>query len=406
MYLSKIGIHNFRCFDEQGVEICLRPGVNVIIGENNTGKSALIDALRLAFSLGPGRRDIYVTPEDFHLDKHGTPAEEIALDLFFSGLSDEDEEGSFYDMLVVGSPMTVQLHLRYERKTVKGREKIAVRFWGGEKEGQPISSETLELINHKFLGALRDAERHLRPGRGSHLGQLLRNLTVVDEDKDSILKHVREANRAILGEDPIDRASTIINRNLRAIEGIRLHQQVQLGLAPPDFGRVVDSLLPLLPPSRDEGTRASFTKGEWRDFLSRHPDAEDILQANAETIDERILIDLLEIAETERQIIGDGALDELMERVVGVFALDQNGMGYNNIIYISTVLGDLQEWKSNVEIDSYNALLIEEPEAHLHPQLQDLIFDFLGRVSTESQEIPVQVFASSHSPTLTWDGSQ
>lgn len=37
MFLEKIGIKNFRCFDSDGIVACFNKGVNAIIGENNTG---------------------------------------------------------------------------------------------------------------------------------------------------------------------------------------------------------------------------------------------------------------------------------------------------------------------------------------------------------------------------------
>jgi putative ATP-dependent endonuclease of OLD family len=181
MYLSKVGIKNFRCFNKQGIEIDFQPGINVIIGENNTGKSALIDVLRLAFSSGPGKREIYVTPQDFYLRADGTSAEEIAFDLTFSDLT-EAEEAGFYEMLVMGEPMTAQLHLRYKKDP--GSDRPKTNSWGGEKEGQAVSAQTLELINHTFLEALRDAERYLRPGRGSRIGRLVRKLVTANEEKD------------------------------------------------------------------------------------------------------------------------------------------------------------------------------------------------------------------------------
>jgi putative ATP-dependent endonuclease of OLD family len=50
MYILKVTIRNFRVFDSKGITVSFKKGVNAIIGENNCGKSALIDALRLAFS--------------------------------------------------------------------------------------------------------------------------------------------------------------------------------------------------------------------------------------------------------------------------------------------------------------------------------------------------------------------
>ena len=50
MYISKVCVRNFRVFDDVGISATFNKGVNAIIGENNTGKSAFVDALRIAFS--------------------------------------------------------------------------------------------------------------------------------------------------------------------------------------------------------------------------------------------------------------------------------------------------------------------------------------------------------------------
>jgi len=63
---------------------------------------------------------------------------------------------------------------------------------------------------------------------------------------------------------------------------------------------------------------------------------------------------------------------------------------------MATAIGDLLKRK-DLESESYTALLIEEPEAHLHPQLQDCLFGFFDRTTSQG----VQVFLSTHSPTVT-----
>lgn len=55
--------------------------------------------------------------------------------------------------------------------------------------------------------------------------------------------------------------------------------------------------------------------------------------------------------------------------------LTQNSLGFNNLIYIATVLSDIKECHEDDQISTY-ALFIEEPEAHLHPQLQVNLYDF------------------------------
>ena len=53
MYISKIELRNFRIFDEVGITVYVQKAINAIISENNSGKSAIVDALRIAFSTVP-----------------------------------------------------------------------------------------------------------------------------------------------------------------------------------------------------------------------------------------------------------------------------------------------------------------------------------------------------------------
>lgn len=61
MYIKKLTIKNFRTFDEEGVTLQFNKGVNAIIGENNSGKSAVMDAIRIAFSTVTYKKDIFFT---------------------------------------------------------------------------------------------------------------------------------------------------------------------------------------------------------------------------------------------------------------------------------------------------------------------------------------------------------
>ena len=58
MYISEIKIKNFRVFGKDGVSFVFDKGVNVVIGENNSGKSSLIDAMRIALSCVLYKREI------------------------------------------------------------------------------------------------------------------------------------------------------------------------------------------------------------------------------------------------------------------------------------------------------------------------------------------------------------
>ncbi len=62
MWLREVTIEKFRsCCD---ATVRLRPSLTVLVGENNAGKSNVIEALRLAISPLSGRRVRYFEPED------------------------------------------------------------------------------------------------------------------------------------------------------------------------------------------------------------------------------------------------------------------------------------------------------------------------------------------------------
>lgn len=72
----------------------------------------------------------------------------------------------------------------------------------------------------------------------------------------------------------------------------------------------------------------------------------------------------------------------------------QNGLGFNNLIYMAVSLGELTA-DSSV---AYKGLIIEEPEAHLHPQLQTILLRYLEEL--EANNNGVQMFVTSHSPNF------
>jgi putative ATP-dependent endonuclease of OLD family len=95
---------------------------------------------------------------------------------------------------------------------------------------------------------------------------------------------------------------------------------------------------------------------------------------------------------------------QLAEDGLQLGEVGQIGLGYANLLYISMIVLQL----SRASEYDLTLLLVEEPEAHLHPQLQTVLLDYLMNRARESGTSPeklqpagkIQVIVTTHSPVL------
>lgn len=334
MYLGMLRVQNFR--NLQDITVVLKPGLNVLVGENNVGKTNLLDALRWALGVQSVGRDaaVMLDKEDRHRNPDGSYVDApIHVELRFEGLSTDDkveflEILNFDDADQDQSTATIHCEWTYS----EARAKWTFRRWGGERKNSEgaVADELLQALPLTFLEALRDAERELAPGKRSRLARYL-DTTASEKDRGDIIKIGVEGNNALKEVDLIKRAENAVAGVLKLASGTDLMREAAIRPAPAEFERLVQALRVLLKP------------------LSGKDD------------------------------------DSLLE------ALDSNGLGYNNLIYIATVLAELQARKDA----PLRMLVVEEPEAHLHPQLQTLLATHLADLAGK-----VQTIVTTHSPTI------
>jgi len=343
MYLSKLSIDNFRCFGEgdNRFEMTLEPGLTALVGENDSGKTAVIDALR--FALGTSDQE-WNRLEDSDFNANAT-SREIRIVCKFKKLSARDQsafvEYLTYDKVANNEPV---LYVNWTGKDTgeirRGRsyKRTEVRS-GKEGDGPQFDTNARDLLRATYLRPLRDAEQAFSAGRGSRLAKVLQSSKTIKEGE----------------EHDINTPLTVSDHNLSI-----------LGIA-----KLIDELLREQKAVRKTREQVNTQLRELA--LSADPIASIIKISGADASDDIRIRQMLE--KLDLALGGDG----------------KPGLGSNNLLFMACELLLLSEDEGN------KLLLIEEPEAHLHAQRQLRAMKFL---QDQAKSKGVQVIVTTHSPNL------
>lgn len=379
MYIKEINILNFRGFKE--ALIPFHEGVNVIIGHNNTGKSNLLRAMGLVLGYSNGHRlgtsDLFYETDVAELQRQ-SPRIQITLVLRRSA----DENLYSADMALFANMMTdpalsEEAELRYEFKLDDSQEQnykadvanaiTAKEIWkiieqdyirlykssrsGGNQAAGININETLEQIDFQFLDAIRDVSHDLYAGYNPLLRDVL-NFFIDYSVKNDVTKTEDE-----------------IKEQLKALRDDFVQQSRPLMQTLQD--RLQDGKNVFLKYALDTG--ATFNGAE--------PDFDG-------TVTENEMFSVLRM---------------FIKYAVGIeVPATYNGLGYNNLIYMSLLLakmqadGNIAYMKRNAKVLSF--LAVEECEAHLHPAMQ---YKFLKFLQDNNLNRHVrQIFMTSHSTQI------
>lgn len=197
MFLLEVRITNFRKFGqgtngEPGLVLVLNKGLNVLIGENDAGKSTVIDAIKFVL-LTQSREYSRLEKDDFHADSN-----ELKIECIFKGFS-VNQAKDFLEWITIDSDKQYSLRVFLTaKKDVKGKILIDDVHAGSDSEGQILHSKARDLLRTIYLKPLRDAENELAAKRNSRLSQILYSHPEFSTGEDHrLVEIIKEANQKI-----------------------------------------------------------------------------------------------------------------------------------------------------------------------------------------------------------------
>ncbi|HAT8537706.1 TPA: AAA family ATPase [Vibrio vulnificus] len=335
MYLSELKAQHFRQFKD--FSMAFNKGLNLLVGENNAGKSSVIDAIRLVLDTTSAEW-VNLKSTDFLNGKN-----ELQIQLKFEDLSLR-ESGLFLEYLtneevtpgVDKSVLFITLSAKVAPSPFKKSQFIKTEIRSGiNNDGPIIERDVREYLAATYLKPLRDAEAELSAGRSSRLSQIL------------------GSNASLAGD------TSATQRIIELLTGAskEIQSDAAIQTAQDNIATLLNSL--------------TFKANVFTPVLS-------LLGSK----------DYADMSESEKSF----ALKSILEKLT--LELDasgiKHGLGYSSLLFMATELMLIKQ-----EEEQYPLLLVEEPEAHLHPQLQ---LKFINYLRTENSQL--QCILSTHSPVL------
>ena len=216
MRITRIEIENFRSIRHLVVEF---DDTTVLVGPNNAGKTAILDALRIALTRRWGQRGTGFNEYDIHMaDEASDPKASSGVSI--EVLTEEAAPGEWPDAIAEDLGDIVQLDLATGRRSVSMRTRCA---WHSEADSFEPSWEFLDAAREPlvgvgarrvnlerfwrylpvfYLGALRDVGDEFSARSSQFWTRLLKDLNIPPKLESRAFRVLNLLNRRLLKADP------------------------------------------------------------------------------------------------------------------------------------------------------------------------------------------------------------
>jgi putative ATP-dependent endonuclease of OLD family len=380
-YISRIEIKNFRNFKQVNVELNHK---QVIIGENNAGKTNFIRAIQLILDPKFSDDDRFLCETDFFegLDLPMEKGEEIEVSIEIRGFDhNQTLLALLSDATISNSPATIKLTYQfYPIQNIDGSFEYQFRIFMGNRLDVPFTSQHRRYLNLKVIPALRDVEAELKNLRKSPINQLLKSYDIRKDELKEISDRIKETSDEVLSIDELMHLTESINNKFSRVIGQQVDSTVSLETIDFDPNRLLNTLKIMM----GQGKRpTSDTSLGLTNIL--------YITLILILLEDKTIPSILKEDKYLKLLEEDGS--EILK-----FCYEQNEK--KNYILRKSLSSENQR-KLYTFMDNFfssnkgfTILAIEEPESHLHPALQRIIYKDVMQQNTS-------VLMTTHSPYIT-----
>ena len=381
LFISRVVIKNFRNF--KNVDVCLGHK-QIIIGENNVGKTNFLRALQLVLDPTLSDEDRMLQEADFN-DSIKNPMEnkeEILIEIFIDNY-DKNKTilAVFQDATVMTEDGKEVLKFTYRFFPYINEGGVAeyqYNIYKGNDETKKFGSYERKYLNIKVVKALRDVEGEMRNSRTSPIQKMLKNYAIDKQDLEHIAEEYRKNGEKILNLDELVDLTNNINKRFGMVLGNN-DFDVSLRAMEINPAKVLSSLKLLM--AQRNTTEISLGLN-------------NILYIS-------MILQLLQ-DKTIPSLIKAEKYMELSSIPGGEILKATYEESKNGNYFLNDDISEIQQEKlytfmsKNMPISKgVTILAIEEPEAHLHPVNQRLIYRDVIQNSSNS------VLLTTHSTHIT-----